>query len=95
MVFDFAYLKKPVIYYQHDENYHFDVKSAYFKYDTMGFGPVIKTIEDLRWQVKKLVENDCEMDEEYTGRVDDFFKYNDRNNCQRIIDAILDVNDYY
>ena len=95
VVFDFAYLKKPIIYYQRDKNYHFDVDSAYFKYDTMGFGPVIRTIDDLRRNVKRLVDNDCRMDEEYVRRVDDFFKYRDKNNCQRLTDAILDMNDYY
>ena len=48
VAFDFAYLKKPLIYYQFDNNYHFDVESGYFDYDEMGFGPVAKTSEELR-----------------------------------------------
>ncbi len=95
VVFDFAYLKKPVIYYQPDKDYHFDVDNAYFKYDSMGFGPVTNNLGDLKSEIKKIIDNNGEMDAEYVKRVDDFFKYHDRNNCQRVLDAVLDVSDYY
>ncbi len=95
VVFDFAYLKKPVIYYHHDKDYHFDVDRAYFKYDSMGFGPVCKSKGQLEAEIVNLIENGCEMSETYERRVDDFFKYIDKNNCQRVIDAILEMNDYY
>ncbi|WP_405268168.1 CDP-glycerol glycerophosphotransferase family protein [Methanobrevibacter sp.] len=97
VAFDFAYLKKPVIYYQPDKDYHFDIDSAYFKYDSMGFGPVIDTHDELKQKIFELVENKCPMDEIYEKRVDDFFKYIDKNNSERVIDAILefDKNFYY
>ena len=37
--FDFAYLKKPVIYY-HPENDSYHYEGSYFDYETMGFGDV-------------------------------------------------------
>ena len=37
--FDFAYLKKPVIYYQREDDYHYN--EGYFDYESMGFGEVI------------------------------------------------------
>lgn len=92
VAFDFAYLKKPLIYYHHDNDYHFDIDKAYFKYDTMGFGPVCHTQEELSGQIMNLVENNCEMDEEYQKRVDEFFKYIDKNNSERVIDAILEFD---
>lgn len=95
VVFDFAYLKKPVLYYHPDKDYHFDVDKAYFKYDSMGFGEVCKSKDDLQSKIIELIENNCEMSDKYKSRVDDFFKYNDKNNCRRITDAILDLNDYY
>ncbi len=97
VAFDFAYLAKPLIYYQHDKDYHFDIDRSYFKYETMGFGPVTKTSDELKQQVMRLVENNCIMDEEYVQRVNDFFKYVDKNNSERVIDAILelDENFYY
>lgn len=95
VIFDFAYLKKPVIYYQVEKNYHFNVDRAYFKYESMGFGPVVKSLGDLETQIISLVSHDCRMDEEYMARVDDFFKYRDKNNCERVIRAISDISDYY
>lgn len=95
VVFDFAYLKKPVIYYQPDNDYHFNVENAYFKYDTMGFGPVTNNLGDLKTEIKKIIDNGGQMSDVYIKRVDEFFKYNDNNNCQRVLDAILDINDYY
>ena len=96
VTFDFAYLKKPVIYYQHDEDYHFNVDKSYFKYDSMGFGPVTKTLDELKQQIIRSIESDCQMEEKYEKRVDEFFKYIDKNNSERVIDAILDLeNNFY
>lgn len=93
--FDFAYLKKPLIYYQFDRNYHFDVEGAYFQYEEDGFGPVIRTHEDLRNAIITLIENGCEMEDKYKKRVDEFFKYTDRQNSARVFEAILNLDTYY
>ena len=45
IAFDIAYMKKPLIYYQFDNSYHFNVEEAYFQYERDGFGPVAKTHE--------------------------------------------------
>lgn len=95
VAFDFAYLKKPLIYYHPDNDYHFDLSKSYFKYDTMGFGPVTKSSVELKREIMESVDNRCEMDEFYKKRVDDFFKYIDKNNSQRVIDAILEFDKYF
>ena len=43
--FDFAYLKKPVIYYHPIDDYHYE--NSYFDYETMGFGDVVKFVKCL------------------------------------------------
>ena len=88
VAFDFAYLEKPVIYYQYGKDYHFDVDSAYFKYDTMGFGPISTTHEELKNEIISLVLNECEMGDEYKKRVDEFFKFRDKENSKRVYEAI-------
>ncbi|WP_298501080.1 glycosyltransferase [uncultured Methanobrevibacter sp.] len=93
--FDFAYMKKPVIYYQFDNDYHFDVESAYFSYKLDGFGPVVDSHDDLKAEILELVENDCRMNLMYKSRVNTFFKYHDKNNSRRVYEAILDLDDYY
>lgn len=87
--FDFSYLKKPLIYYQYANDYHYDSENGYFQYETMGFGPVIKDEDEL---VDKLIEymaNDCIMEDIYKKRVDEFFKYHDHNNSKRCYDWIF------
>lgn len=87
VAFDFSYMKKPMIYYQYGDDYHFE--EGYFKYKTMGFGEVIAEEEDLINAIEDYLENDCEMKEEYEKRVDGFYKYNDQNNSKRVYEWIL------
>ena len=84
--FDFAYLKKPLIYYRSGDDYHYE--ENYFDYETMGFGDVIDNSEDLLNKIKFYLESDCKMEDKFQKRVDDFFKFNDRNNCKRVYDWI-------
>ena len=96
VAFDFAYLKKALIYYHVDvENFHFDITDSYFDYDEMGFGPVVDNVDDLIVEIKYLVKNECEMDDIYQKRVDEFFKYQDKENSKRVYEAILELNNYY
>ena len=88
IAFDFSYLKKPVIYYQYSNDYHYDAENGYFKYKTMGFGEVCREENDLVQLLKEYIENDCKMKEKYIKRVDDFFLYTDKNNCKRVHEAI-------
>lgn len=83
--FDFAYLKKPIIYYQFDE-YHYD--KGYFDFETMGFGEIVSEEEKLINKIKEYLDNNCKMEEKYIERVKKFFKYNDKNNSKRVYDWI-------
>jgi CDP-glycerol glycerophosphotransferase (TagB/SpsB family) len=84
--FDFAYLKKPVIYYHFFENH---MGKSYFDYETMGFGEVIADYDRLITMVLEYIENDCIMKDEYKQRVNDFFAYFDKNNTRRVYDEII------
>ena len=86
VAFDFAYLKKPVIYYQ-DGEYHYG--EGYYDYKTMGFGKVVDNEEELVDKVIEYMENNCEMEDEYKKRVDSFFKFTDKNNCKRVYEWLL------
>lgn len=91
--FDFAYLEKPVIFYQFDkarfnEEHHSD---GYFKYEE-GFGPVTSAKDELITELRDLVGNDFRMDDLYSKRVDDFFWVRDSHNCDRVFDAIVSLD---
>ena len=57
----------------------------------MGFGEVIENENDLINQIREYLENDCQIKEKYEKRVDTFYKYNDKNNCKRVYEAILNM----
>lgn len=87
--FDFAYLKKPLFYFHYSDDYHFDINESYFDYEKMGFGEVVEDSVDLVEKVIKTIDNGCEMEEKYKRRVNEFFKYIDKNNCKRVYNWIL------
>ena len=91
VAFDFSYLKKPIIYYQSSNDYHYDVETGYFKYETMGFGEVCKNEDELVSTIMEYVENDCRMKDEFIERVYDFFRYTDKNNCMRVHEAVKKI----
>ena len=87
--FDFAYMRKPVLYY-HPAALppHYDESKAY-RYERDAFGPVLDNHEELVDAICDYMSNDCKMKDEYRERADRFFAYNDFNNCERIYNEIL------
>ena len=88
--FDFAYLRKPVIYYQARNNHYID---GYFNYETMGMGPVVKTEDGLIEVLKDYIESDFELEEKYLKRTQKFFKFLDHDNCKRIYNVMREKFD--
>jgi CDP-glycerol glycerophosphotransferase (TagB/SpsB family) len=89
--FDFSYLNKPVIYYQYG-NPSIEIPElgdSLIDEDACTFGAVIKEEEDLINKIKEYIVNDCKIEEEYRDRVINFFKFNDKNNCKRVYNWIL------
>ena len=87
--YDFAYQRKPLIYYHPSELPPHYVEGG-LKYDTMGFGPICTEHEELIDLLCKYMENDCRTEEEYIDRANAFFTYDDFENCARIYQAVLD-----
>lgn len=87
--FDFAYLKKPIIYYQYGNDYHFD--NNFFVYETMGFGEVIKDEDDLINLIEDYLYDDCKIKSIYLKRSNSFYKFNDKHNSERVYYAIKKI----
>ena len=90
--YDFAYLKKPLIYAQFDADTFFEGQAydkGYFDDERDGFGPVCYNYEDTVNQIIKYIENDCKMEEKYEKRVNDFYYRFDTDNCKRVYNEIL------
>ena len=88
--FDFAYMNKPEVYFQFDEekyrNSHY--KKGYFDYRENGFGPVFTEVKEVVDYITNLIDNDCRIEDIYKQRVDSFFTFHDKCNCKRNFTAI-------
>lgn len=81
--FDFAYMRKPVVYLHHrDIPEHYE--EGTFFYESMGFGEICHDNDELIDLLTAYMADGCHMKEEYVRRADDFFHYSDHNNCERI-----------
>ncbi len=87
---DFAYMKKPLFYYQFDYEMfrRGQYKEGYFSYQEDGFGPVSDNLEALLGQVEQCVKNNFKMDAEYKARTKHFYTQVDQSNCRRNYEAI-------
>lgn len=83
--FDFAYMRKPVVYY-HPPELPPHYKEGGFFYDTMGFGEICTKHDEMVNCLCEYMENGCRIKPFYKDRADDFFAYSDFNSCQRIYD---------
>ncbi|NKI24247.1 CDP-glycerol--poly(glycerophosphate) glycerophosphotransferase [Paenibacillus dendritiformis] len=91
---DFAYMKKPVVYYQFDKQLFFNshYSKGYFSYEEDGFGPVFTDENDLITYIKMCLDNNFEVEKIYDIRMDRFFSYRDKNNNKRIFESIKNLN---
>lgn len=96
VMFDFAYLKKPVLYAQFDRDTFFEgqtyTKSDFFDDREDGYGEVYDDYETLIEGIIETIEQGAEMKRLYRDRVDNFFYKVDKHNSKRIYDAIIAMN---
>lgn len=85
--FDFAYMRKPAVYYQFDECHY---KKGYFDYFKHGFGPVYDEHDFIIEEICSLIEKEFVLDSIYEERIHSFFPIHDQNNCERIYQAIVE-----
>ncbi|MDR2649966.1 MAG: CDP-glycerol glycerophosphotransferase family protein [Clostridiales bacterium] len=91
IAFDFAYLKKPVVYAHFLEKPNFE--GTYFSYKDDGFGEVCRDIDILTETVSGYLETGCEMKIDHQRRVDRYFTFQDAHNCERAYEEILKLPD--
>lgn len=89
--FDFAYLKKPEIYFQFDQKSFFDkhYPKGIFSYEKDGFGDVLLSVDEVIKKIEYYINNDFKMEEKYIKRVENTFAYTDKKNCERVYNEII------
>lgn len=94
--FDFAYLRKPIVYCQFDREEFFAGEhvytKGYFDYERDGFGEVEYDLESTVDRIIEYMENGCQLKDKYRERIDKFFAFNDQNNCQRVYEKIIEMD---
>lgn len=98
VAFEMGYLGKPVIYYQFDEEEFFNSHTytkGYFDYKRDGFGPVVTTQEELLIELENLVKNHCQVGEPYRSNIENTFAFRDGKCCERIYQAIVELDKPY
>lgn len=92
VAFDFAYLRKPVLYAQFDKEEFFEGQvydQGYFDYERDGFGEVEYDLESTVNRLIAYMEAGCQLKDKYRKRIDKFFAFNDTKNCERIYKEII------
>ena len=95
VAFDFAYLKKPVVYTQFDREEFFSGEhvyvQGYFDYKRDGFGEVETDYDATVDRLIEYMSNGCKLKDKYRARIDGFFSYNDADNCRRVYEKLLEL----
>ncbi len=89
--FDFAYMHKPLIYYQFDfdDFYSKHYEHGYFNHSRDGFGPVVESQVEVIKEIETAIKNNFVLEPRYNDRINHFFPLYDANNCERIYNAII------
>lgn len=92
VAFDFAYLRKPIVYSQFDKESFFSGEHSYtegyFDYERDGFGEVEYTLDAVIDRVIEYMKTGCKLKPEYEQRVNNTFAFNDKDCCKRVIEFI-------
>lgn len=91
VAFDFGYMRKPVIYYQFDEDKYYDshYKKGYYDYNIHGFGPKIKNKDELINNINNIMMEG--IDNKYSDRYTKFFPLYNSENCKRNYEEIKQI----
>lgn len=92
--FDFAYMEKPVVFYQFDEDIYFKkhYKKGYFDYNK-SFG--LKTDDELAVvnEIVNLSKSYYKVPHKYVSIIDSYFEKRDNHNCERITNEIIKITE--
>ena len=89
--FDFAYLKKPIIYthFDYEEYRKNNYPEGYYNYIKYGFGPICFDINCTISEIISYIKNNCLLNKKYMKRIKKFFKYKDDKNSERLYNYLI------
>ena len=93
VAFDFAWLEKPVLYYQFDREEFFaghTYTEGYFDYEKDGFGEIVTKSEELLAVLEDYLKNECQINELYRDRIRAFYSGLERDCCKNIYQKVIE-----
>jgi len=93
--FDFAYMRKPVVYAQFDKKEYREkhYQEGWFVYERDGVGPILEDVPSVAEYTVARGKEGFAMDPLYQQRTDALFPYHDTDNSGRVYDAILRLDE--
>lgn len=90
--FDFAYMQKPILFYQFDnERYRLEhYAEGWYDY-RCGLGKLVEKEDDLVFSLSELIKSGFRMEEQYIQLSQSYFAYRDASNCERVYNAVLSL----
>ena len=91
--FDFAYMGKPVIYYQFDQQSFDEQQYAHsiYKAERDGFGPVVFDGDSVEFAIEEAFNRNFCMEDVYYKRMRRFYELYDNHNCDRVYSKICQL----
>ena len=89
--FDFAILKRPMIFFVYDiEDYRDRLRGFYFDFEKKAPGPLVKTTEKVITEIKKIDANGFVLPDNYEEFYHQFCSWEDGNASKRVIEQVFE-----
>jgi len=88
VAFDFAFLDRPVVLFQFDRERALGSTGGHIDVDAEAPGTVVRAEEGLLAALERIAADDFAMQPGMRERADVFLDHRDRNNCERVVEAV-------
>lgn len=89
--FDFAFMHKPIVFYQFDQDDFYSKHYAKGYIDESKIGRVVTNLCDCEKELEEILKRNCRVEDVYLKNIDTFFEKRDENNSQRVFNAIIRI----
>ena len=72
---------------------YFKEAEGEFDYERDGFGEVEYDLDSTVNRIIEYMQGGCALKPEYRKRIDSFFAFDDKNNCKRVYEKIMELED--
>lgn len=93
VAFDFAYLKKPLIFFQFDYEDFIkgQYKPGYFRFDNQNLGKVCYDLDSICNNILKIIDKNFKIESQTEEYINSFFTIRDNKNCERTFNEIKKI----